>query len=180
MYLLPSPTLDRSHIFSSELQVVLLVSVLSDAVLTLLIRFVFLKNGHSFLDAIIVCGYCCLILLSVLICFLNKGSSHQSNAAFFTALSYLRSRRSFCSNTIFLKKYFNFWGFLSVPYLVDLYAENADEQGRNFMCERTLPSILVQLREKGTKLATNEGKYENLRTVRKEMVSQLTNALARK
>ena len=35
--------------------------------------------------------------------------------------------------------------FLSVPYLVDFYAKNADEWGRNFVRERTLPSLLVVL-----------------------------------
>ena len=46
---------------------------------------------------------------------------------------------------IFLEKYLNFWGFLSVPHLINIYAKNLDEQGRNFMCERTLSSLLVFL-----------------------------------
>ena len=49
----------------------------------------------------------------------------------------------FCCYTIFEKK-LNFWCFLSVPHLVDIYAKNVDERGRNFMCERTLTSLLVQ------------------------------------
>ena len=47
------------------------------------------------------------------------------------------------SSYTFFEKNFNFWGFLSVPHLVDIYATKVDEQGRNFMCERTLPSLLV-------------------------------------
>ena len=35
------------------------------------------------------------------------------------------------------------WGCLSVPHLVDLYAKNVDGRRWNFMCERTLPSLLV-------------------------------------
>ena len=31
----------------------------------------------------------------------------------------------------------------TVPRLVGIYAKNVDERGRNFMCERTLPSLLV-------------------------------------
>ena len=42
---------------------------------------------------------------------------------------------------IFLKKTWTFGGFLSVPHLVDIYAKNVDERGRNFMCERTLLSV---------------------------------------
>ena len=34
----------------------------------------------------------------------------------------------------FFEKYLNFWGFLSVPHLVDNYAEIVDERGRNLMC----------------------------------------------
>ena len=83
------------------------VSVLSDAILTLL---GFLKNGHKVLDVINVC-WCCLILLIVLSRFLinfrlaslSKIRHHQSNAAFFTSLKYLRCRQYFPSNTNFLK-----------------------------------------------------------------------------
>ena len=38
-------------------------------------------------------------------------------------------------------------GFLSVPHLVDFYAKNVDERGRNFMCKCTLLSFLVVLYE---------------------------------
>ena len=70
---------------------------------------------------------CCLILLFVLTRFV------------LTRLW----RLSFCSNTNILKKYMSFWGFLSVPDLVDNYAKIVDERGRNLMCDRTLPSLLV-------------------------------------
>ena len=46
-------------------------------------------------------------------------------------------------HTLFFKKYSNFWPFLSVPHLVDNYAKIVDERGRNFMCNRKLPSLLV-------------------------------------
>ena len=36
-----------------------------------------------------------------------------------------------------------FDSFLSLPHLVANYAKNVDELGRNIMCERTLPSLLV-------------------------------------
>ena len=42
----------------------------------------------------------------------------------------------FCCRTHFLLKN-------TVPHLVDIYAKNMDERGRNFMCKRTLPSLLV-------------------------------------
>ena len=29
------------------------------------------------------------------------------------------------------------------PHLVDIYAKNVDERGRNFMCERKLPRLLL-------------------------------------
>ena len=44
----------------------------------------------------------------------------------------------------FFEKYLNFWVFLSVLHLVDNYAEIVDEQGRNLMCDRTLPILLVR------------------------------------
>ena len=48
---------------------------------------------------------------------------------------------------IFFEKYFNFGVFfLSVPHLVDIYARNAHEWGRNFMCKRILPSLIVCLK----------------------------------
>ena len=42
----------------------------------------------------------------------------------------------------------NFGGFLSVPHLVDNYAKIVDERGRNLMCDRTLPSLLVVLQQR--------------------------------
>ena len=59
-----------------------LFSVLSDAILTWLLSFVF-EKGQSF-DVVNVC--CCLTLL-FLIRFLNIGISHQSTASFLTPLS---------------------------------------------------------------------------------------------
>ena len=49
----------------------------------------------------------------------------------------------FAHTPIFFGKYLNFLGFLSVPNLVDNYAKVVDERGRNLMCNRTLPSLLV-------------------------------------
>ena len=45
----------------------------------------------------------------------------------------------------FLKKYLSFWVFQSVPDFVDNFAKIVDEPGRNPMCNRTLPSLLVGL-----------------------------------
>ena len=87
-----------------------LFSVLSDAILTLLLSFVF-KNGHKFFDVNDVCC-CCLILPFVFVRFLNIGISHQSNASFFTPLKYLLWRLSFRSYTsFFFEKYLNFLCF---------------------------------------------------------------------
>ena len=87
-----------------------LFSVLSDAILALLLRFVF-YNGHKFFDVINVCC-CCLFLPFVFARFLNIGISHQSNASFFTPLIYLLWRLSFRSYTSFFKKkYLNFLCF---------------------------------------------------------------------
>ena len=84
----------------------------------------------------------CLILLFVLTCLPNNGRSHQSNATFCTSLSHLLWRRSFCTYIVF-ENYLKKTEILSVVHLVDIYAKNLDERGRNFMCERTLPSLLV-------------------------------------
>ena len=51
------------------------------------------------------------------------------------------STESFALEAIFVhthlfEKFLNFWGFLSVPPLVEIYAKNVDERGRNFKCER--------------------------------------------
>ena len=75
---------------------ILFCSVLSDAILILLLIF-----GLEVLDLINICCYCHLILLLVLTCFLNNSLSHQSNAAFFTQVSLLHWRQSFCSYTNF-------------------------------------------------------------------------------
>ena len=135
--------MDWSHNFSGELQVILFSFSFFDAILTLL-SFVFFSNGHKIFDEINVCC-CCLILLFVLTCFLVIGNSHESNTSFVTPLSYLLWRLSFRSYTkCFFEKYLSFWGFLSVPYLADNYAKIVDERGRNLMCDRTLPSLLVR------------------------------------
>ena len=47
----------------------------------------------------------------------------------------------------FFEKDLNFWGILSVPHLADIYAKNMDERGRNFMCERTLPRLLLHVQD---------------------------------
>ena len=52
-------------------------------------------------------------------------------------------RLSFRSYTKFFRKKLEFLGFLSVPHLVDNYAKIVDERGRNLMCNRKLPSLLV-------------------------------------
>ena len=82
-------------------------SVLSDAILTLLI-IIFLSGLKvlELMDIINICCYCCLIFLFVLI-FFDNGQSHQFNAAFSTSLvmSYLCWRQSFCSYTIFLNNF---------------------------------------------------------------------------
>ena len=81
----------------------------------------------------------CLFILTR---FLNNGKSHQSNAAFFTPLSFFRLRRFFL-HTYFFEKYLNFCCFLSVPHLFDNYAKIVDERCQNIMCKGTLPSLLV-------------------------------------
>ena len=104
------------------------------------INFFWTKNGPRVLDGINDCCYWCLILLFIFTCFLDNGWSYHSNAVVFSPLGYLRWKRYFCS--IFGRKYLSFLGvFRSVPHLVDIYAKNADDRGRNFMCKRTLPSF---------------------------------------
>ena len=116
------------------------VSDKSYPILTFVLNFLII--GHKFLDVINVCC-CCLIFLFVLPRFLNNGKSHQSNAAFFTPLNYLLWRQYFCSFTNFLKNSLISGGFLSVPHFVDNYAKNVDERAWKFMCQLTLPSLLV-------------------------------------
>ena len=52
----------------------------------------------------------------------------------------------FCFYTNFLKNILTLGSFPSVPNMVDNYAKNVDERGRNFMCEHTLPSLFVLVR----------------------------------
>ena len=62
----------------------------------------------------------------------------------------------FCSTVLFafeaifvhthlFRKKFEFLGFSICSYLVDVYAKNVVERGRNFKCQRTLPSLLVYI-----------------------------------
>ena len=74
----------------------------------IVIRF-FKLIGHKLLDLSKVY----VLLFSCSFCFPNNGRSHQSKAAFFTPLNFLRWRRYFCSWTNFLK---NTWIF-AVFYL---------------------------------------------------------------
>ena len=99
-------------------------------------------NGHKVLDVINVCCYCCLISLSLLTSFLNNGRSDQCKAAFFLLHLVIYVGGVLFVHTLFLNTWF-LVGFLSVPHLVDIFAENADERGRNFLYERTLTSLLV-------------------------------------
>ena len=88
------------------------------------------------------CCFCCLILLFVLTHFLNNDRSHQFIAS--CLLYWIICFRGYLFvHTPFFGNYLNFWGFLSVPHLVDNYAEIEDERGRNLVCNRTLPSLLV-------------------------------------
>ena len=101
-----------------KLKLFCLVSVLSDAFLTLLIGF-FSFDFFNIISLVFlnffffnICCCCCLILSFVLICFLNNGWSHHSNAVFFTPLRYLSWSRSFCSSHFFLKITWIFGRFL--------------------------------------------------------------------
>ena len=127
---------------SNELQVILFIFSCMRLYFELVSK-IFL-NGHKVLYVFKISCYCCLILLFVLAFFRKNDCFRQSNAAFFTPMSCLRRRRSLFIH-IFLEKYLNFRGFLSVPHLIDFYAKNLDERGRNFMCERTLSGLLVFL-----------------------------------
>ena len=59
-------------------------------------------------------------------------------------------------------------GFLSVPYLVDIYTKNMDERGRNFMCKRTLLSLLIITstiaEQPGRRISENE-EFGDLETI---------------
>ena len=94
-------------------------------------------------DVINVCCYCCLILLFVLTCFPNNDRSCEFSAAIFRPLGCLRWKRYLFVHYFLLKKNMIFRGVLSVPRLLDIHAKNVDWRGRNFMCERTLPSLFV-------------------------------------
>ena len=73
VYLLPSPSWSGPISTLGKYKLFCLVSVSSEAILTLLISFLFKKNGHKVVDVINVCRYCYLILSFVLTCFLNNG-----------------------------------------------------------------------------------------------------------
>ena len=134
--------MDCSHILSGRLQVILLSFRFIWRCIDFGIKFSVQKR-HKFFYVINVCCCCCLILLFVLTRFLYIGIYHKSNASFFTPLSYLLGRLSIRSYTNFFEKYLNYWGFLSVPHLVDNFSKIVDERGRNLMCNRVLPSLLV-------------------------------------
>ena len=69
--------------------------------------------------------------------------AHQSYVAFFCSTEVFALKVIFLFIHQFFERNMNFCGSLSVPHLVDNYAKNVDERGRNIMCERTLPSVLV-------------------------------------
>ena len=110
-------------------------------------EFCFLKRTKFLMSLLfVVCvWFCCSSLLAFLIlAYLITLMPHF----FFTSLCYLLWRLFFRSYNLALEairfeKYLNFWVFLCVPHLVDNYAKIVDERGRNFMCNRTLPSLLV-------------------------------------
>ena len=63
----------------------------------------------------------------------------------------------FVYRPVFLKNTSIFIIFLSVPHLVDNYAKILDEGGRNHLCNRTLPSLLVCIHyRKAIRFATFE------------------------
>ena len=77
-----------------------------------------------------------LILLFVLPRFVNNGRSRQSNAAVF-----LNSTEVFAWEAIFLFIYNFFWKVHE--FLRFSICSHVNERGWNFMCERTLPRLLV-------------------------------------
>ena len=77
-----------SHIFSSDLQVILFSVSPIRRYFDLVNKFFLI--GHNVLDVINNCCYCYLFLLFVLTCFPNNGRSQQSNASSFNSLSCLQ------------------------------------------------------------------------------------------
>ena len=124
------------HFYSCSLlsncyQALLWISPISSGeIQVILFNFSFIRRYFD-----IVCC-CCLIMLFVLTRFLNIRIAHQSNASYFSPLSYLLWRLSFCSNTNFFLKNTFIFGFFYVPHLADNYAKIVDERGRNLMCNR--------------------------------------------
>ena len=98
--------------FLMKYRLICLFSVLSDAIFTLL-NFFFIKADINF-----GCNQCLLFLLFVLTCLPNNGWSHQSSATFFTPLSHLLCRWSFCSYIV-LKNYLKKTEIQSVVHLAD-------------------------------------------------------------
>ena len=77
-----------------------------------------------------VISACCFCLILLFILFFYSTESYALEAIFLFV---------HCFWKLLEKK----TEILSVVQLVDIYAKNWDERGPNFMCERTLPSILV-------------------------------------
>ena len=133
-------SLRRPTSFLMNLKLSCWISVLSDAILTLSLSFVF-QNGQEICDLISFCC-CCLILLFVLTRFLNICISQQYNVQLFTPRSNLLRRLSFLSY-INLKKILEFLFFFYVPHLVDNHAKIVDKRFRNLMCSCTFECRLV-------------------------------------
>ena len=96
------------------------------------------------LDVIIVCCCCCLILSSrlaflVMADLINLIRHFYSTEVFAWQAIFLFIRQ-------FFEKKLEYFGGFYVPHLVDIYAKNVNEQGRNFTCNRTLLKLFVQLK----------------------------------
>ena len=94
---------------------------------------------------VVVVLFCCSSWLAFLILAYRINLMHHFYATELFALEAI-----FQFMHIFFEKYLLgvflgfFWVFVSVPHLVDSYAKIVDERGRNLMCDRTLPSLLVE------------------------------------
>ena len=127
--------------FLVKYRLIYLFSVLSDAILTSIINFK--KNRQNF-----GCIWCLLFLFDFVVCL---------DLPFLIMDDLIVLRRPFLLHwficfggnlfvhTLFLKITWKKTEMFSVVHLVDIYAKNLDERGRNFMCKRTLPSLHVIL-----------------------------------
>ena len=102
-----------------------LFSVLFDAILTLLLSFVF-WYGHKFFDVINVCC-CCLILPFVFARFLNTAHLINLTHPFLLHWVICFGGYLFVQTPVFVNNTWIFCVFPSVPYLVDNYAKIVDE-----------------------------------------------------